>query len=391
MTQFVRNQQDIDAFIASVKGQNGKPLFNSASELLEVIGGRAGLAGANEFFTALDNKLVTQFVYDMTMYPTFLRQNHFIGEFQYGDRFEHIWQLQNFGNVKKYSKNSYTPSDLSNQGIKLTRNQITYHNRQNVQISNAIVLDEKLVRGAFQPNAIGAFNKLLTVYLGTLNIETDEFYYNLEPKVVKVGVKNTVALKNYTAWPKPSYITNDTQYQLSFIKHLLNKMTLPSRGKYSMVGKIGDPNPFSTTAGAKFKKEDFPVRKLNTIGDAFFYVSADFKTRLETFCYATTYNQQFLEIINKMIVMPLDEAQDANGDEVLTVDPFGKMMKPAQTADDPETIYLVTKKAFAVIDRFKVNLSSNWVNGQLVRAIAQFTDYTWLPWNIALKLKLKLT
>ena len=391
MTQFVRNQQDIDAFISSVKGQNGKPLFNSASELLEVIGGRAGLAGANEFFTALDNKLVTQFVYDMTMYPTFLRQNHFIGEFQYGDRFEHIWQLQNFGNVKKYSKNSYTPTDLSNQGIKLTRSQIVYHNKQNVQISNAIVLDEKLVRGAFQPNAIGAFNKLLTVYLGTLNIETDEFYYNLEPKVVKVGVKNTITLKGNTAWPKPSYISNDTQYQLSFIKHLLNKMTLPSRGKYSMVGKIGDANPFSTTAGTKFKKEDFPVRKLNNISDAFFYVSADFKTRLETFCYATTYNEQYLTLINKMIVLPIDEAQDANGDEVLDSDPFGKMMKPAQTADDSETIYLVTKKAFAVIDRFKVNLSSNWVNGQLVRAIAQFTDYTWLPWNIALKLKLKLT
>ena len=88
--------------------------------------------------------------------------------------------------------------------------------------------------------------------------------------------------------------------------------------------------------------------------------------------------------------MPLDEAQIANDDEVLDEDPFGKMMKPAQVADDSETIYLCVKNSFAVMDRFKVRTSSNWVQGQLVITIAQFTDYTWLPWNIGLKIKLSL-
>ena len=390
MTQFVNNQAEIDAFIRSVKGQNGKPLFNSAAELLDVIGGRAGLAGANEFFTALDNKLITQFVYDMTLYPTFLRQNHFIGEFAYGDTFEHIWQKQNFGNVKKYSKDSYNPTDLQNQGIKLTRGQLVYRNKQNVQISNAIVLDEKLVRGAFQPNAIAPFNKLLTVYLATLNIEVDEFYYNLETKVIKT-IKNTYTLKGNTEWPKPSYVTNDTQYQLSYLKHLLNRMLLPTIGKYSMIGKIGDTNPFSTTTPkAKFTKTNFIPRKLNNITDAFFYVSADLKARFEAFGYSTTFNEEFIRIENKMIVAPLDSEQYANGDEVLDSDPFGKLIKPKFDAEDPETVFLVVKDTFAVADRFKVNISSNWVNGQLVRAVAQFTDYTWLPWNIGLKIKLSL-
>ena len=391
MAQFVKNSEERDAFIRSIKGQNGKPLFNSASELLEVIGGRAGLAGANEFFTALDNKLITQFVYDMTMYPTFLRQNHFIGEFQYGDRFEHIWQKQNFKNVKPFKKDSYTPTDLTDQGIKLTRTQIVYQNKQNVQISNAIVLTEYLARGAFQPNAIGAFNKLLTVYLGTLNVEIDEFYYNLETKVVKT-IKNTYTLKNNTDWPKPSYVTNDTQYQLSYLKQLLNKMLLPTRGKYSLIGKTGDTNPFSTTnPKAKFVDDDFVPVKLNNITDAFFYVSANLKARFEAFAYSTTFNQEFIRLENRMIVLPLDSAQYANGAEVLDSDPYGKIIKPAFVAEDPETVFLVVKKSFAVADRFKVNISSNWVNGQLVRAIAQFTDYTWLPWNIGLKIKLKLT
>lgn len=387
---FAENQQQIDAFVKSVKGVNGMPLFNSGEELYNFISGKAGLSGANEFFSALDNKLVTQFVYDMTMYPTFLRQNHFRGEFAYGDTFEHIWQLQNFGNVKPYNKTSYTPKDLETDGIKLTRTQLVYRNKQNVQITNAIALDEKLVRGAFQPNAIGAFNKLIAVYLGTLLIEIDEFYYNLEPKVIKVGVKNTIKLKGNTTWPKPSYVTNDTQYQLSFIKHLLAEMTIPSRGKYSMVGKIGDVNPFATTAGTKFVKTDFPVRKLNSVDDAFFYVSPSLKARFESFCYATTYNEGYLKIANRMIVVPLDRAQEANGAEVLDSDPFGKMMKPAQAKVDSETIYLVTKNAFAITDRFKVSISSNWVNGQLVRTVSQFTDYTWLPWNIAVKIELKL-
>ena len=385
------NQQEFDAFIGSIKNQNGVPFFKNANEALKSFSGPGGLAGANEFFNALTNKLVTQFVYDMTLFPTFLRKNHFRGEFQYGDHFEHIWQLQNWKNVKKYKTDSYTPTDLENQGIKLKRSQITYHNKQNVQITNGILLDEKTVFGAFQPNAIGAANKLIQVYLGTLDIEADEFYYNLEPKVVKVGCKNTVALKNNTAWPKPSYIKNDTQYQLSFLKHLLNKMTLPTRGRYSMLGKIGDDNPLSTLATKpKLTKGEFPVRKLNSISDAFFYVSADLKTRFETFCYATTFNQQFLSIANSMFVMPLDEAQDANGDEILDSDPFGKMMKPAQTAVDSETIFLCVKNSFAVMDRFKVRTSSNWVQGQLVIAIVQFTNYTWLPWNIGLKIKLSL-
>ena len=391
MSNFFKNQADFDAFVSSIKNKNGEPFFKNANEALQSFLGAGGLAGANEFFNALTNKLVTQFVYDMTLFPTFLRKNHFRGEFQYGDHFEHIWQLQNWGNVKKYSTDSYTPTDLKNQGIKLKRPQIVYHNKQNVQITNGLLLDEKLVYGAFQPNAIGAANKLITVYLGTIDVEIDEFYYNLEPKVVKVGCKNTITLKGNTDWTKPSYIENDTQYQLSFLKHLLNKMTLPTRGKYSMLGKIGDDNPLSTLATKpKLKKENFPVRKLNSISDAFFYVSADLKTRFETFCYATTFNQQFLSIANSMYVMPLDEAQVANGDEVLDDDPFGKMMKPAQVADDPETIYLCVKDSFAVMDRFNVRTTSNWVQGQLVIAVAQFTDYTWLPWNIGLKIKLSL-
>ena len=391
MARFFNNQQEFDAFIGSIKNQNGTPFFKNANEALKAFSGAGGLAGANEFFNALTNKLVTQFVYDMTLFPTFLRKNHFRGEFQYGDHFEHIWQLQNWKNIKKYDTNSYTPTDLKNQGIKLKRPQITYHNKQNIQITNAILLDEKLVYAGFQPNAIGAANKLIQVYLGTLDIEVDEFYYNIEPKVVKVGCKNTITLKNNTAWPKPSYVTNDTQYQLSFLKHLLNKMTLPTRGRYSMLGKTGDDNPLSTLATKpKLKDDDFPVRKLNSIADAFFYVSPDLKTRFETFCYATTFNQQFLSIANSMFVMPLDEPQIANGDEVLDDDPFGKMIKPAQVADDSETIYLCVKESFAVMDRFRVRTSSNWVQGQLVIAIAQFTDYTWLPWNIGLKIKLSL-
>ena len=391
MARFFNNQQEFDAFIGSIKNQNGTPFFKNANEALKAFSGAGGLAGANEFFNALTNKLVTQFVYDMTLFPTFLRKNHFRGEFQYGDHFEHIWQLQNWKNIKKYDTNSYTPTDLKNQGIKLKRPQITYHNKQNIQITNAILLDEKLVYAGFQPNAIGAANKLIQVYLGTLDIEVDEFYYNIEPKVVKVGCKNTITLKNNTAWPKPSYVTNDTQYQLSFLKHLLNKMTLPTRGRYSMLGKTGDDNPLSTLATKpKLKDDDFPVRKLNSITDAFFYVSPDLKTRFETFCYATTFNQQFLSIANSMFVMPLDEPQIANGDEVLDDDPFGKMIKPAQVADDSETIYLCVKNSFAVMDRFRVRTSSNWVQGQLVIAIAQFTDYTWLPWNIGLKIKLSL-
>ena len=78
----------------------------------------------------------------------------------------------------------------------------------NIQLVNAIVLDKKLVKSAFLPNMIPAFNEFLAQYLSTMMKEVALYFYYYEIKVLK-QIKNTYVLK--TEYPKPADVKTDTQ------------------------------------------------------------------------------------------------------------------------------------------------------------------------------------
>ena len=382
---FARDAHDREEFIKSIVDKNGNPYFNSAEELAEQFG-TSGIGRANEFFNALSNKLGKQFVERLSSFRNFLYEKHNRGEFPYADYFEHIWQYIIPNNVIKYDTTIYLPNDLSKAGLKLKRPQKVFREPMNIQLVNAIVLDKKLVKSAFMPNMIPAFNKFIAQYLSTMMKEVALYFYYYEIKVLK-QIKNTYVMK--TEYPKPADVKTDTQWKLAYLNWLINEMRPPSIGKYNMIGKIGDTNPLSTTTPkAKLTKADFNPLCLEQ--EVILYTTPRQKSEFETLAYSTTFNPEYIKVTQNMITLRLDEAQLASGDEVLNEGNYWmKEIKKATTADPYETVYLCVPDTFACMKKFEVTTSSTWVLGQFLQTFAWFGLYTPLPYNIGIKIDLR--
>lgn len=383
---YAENQKHIDEFVKYFKDANGKPYFESGEALYqEIIKTSQGIGRANEFFNALANKLAKQFVEKMATFEDFLYKNHSRGEYPYADYFEHLWQYMIPNNVIKYDTTIYDPKDLIKAGLKLKRPQKVFHEPMNIQMVNGIVMDKKLIKSAFMPGMIVAFNEFIGQYKGCVGNEVALYKYFYGIKVLK-QLKNTYVMK--TEFPKPEDAKTDTQWKLAYLNRLLNEMKVPSIGKYNVIGKIGDVNPLATTAGTKLKNNDFNWTRLEE--EPFLYMTARQKSEFETLAYSTTFNPEYIKVNNKMIVLALDQKQLASGDEILDDgNYYQKEIKKEAPADPYETVYVCVRDTFACMKKFEVYTSSVWVLGQWLQTFAWFGLYTPIPYNIGIKVDLR--
>lgn len=366
---------DKDKFVKQITNPRTGTAFTSYNDFVAFYA-HANLSEKNEFFSELNNQIGVQFVEPILQVTTPFYKHHYRGQLAAGDYVQLTWVEPT--NVIKWDKKIYTPDQYISAGGILDNPLLTQEDPTYIKIVSGYEIQEQVIRGFVTPGTITAFNRLLIELASILEQTIRLMFYNVQIKILG-GINN---IKTYDLSKKPSYVTNENQAKMYFIRQQLNKMQQPSFS-FNALGNIGDTDPRDPLGQRKLISSDIRETSLKSINDIVAYMSPTFEAQLSTLTYSTTFNEQYVNINN---IVPTIELLNIDVDQPALpyIDPktsiFSKMVAGAYTAKPYDSIYLVEKDAFVVYDRFRLDQQALWLLNQRTTIMTYFGNVI-IAWN----------
>lgn len=391
-TPLIQTDQERDLLVRSIVDGNGQSIYNSFGDLKEAltaVGVMSDAGVSNAFYPALTNKLSQQFVLPIMATMLRVKENHYKGQFTYGDKFEYIFSQMN--NILRFNDTYFTPKEYTDAGGKLKNKQIAWSTSSFIHIMSGIQINRHIVEAAFTPGTIPAFNALIANITSSIMRAVNLWLYDQEIKVIK-QIANTYTMR--TAYPNPLGASgNKTQWKLAYIKYLIQQMKQPSLA-FSALGKVGDAYPAAyegkKDSSNKIVAADLVPRTINNIDELILYTSPKQAAEFETLAYSTTFNQQFIELSNlKIVSLNIDKQQPAASQIDGTLNKMAAEVAKQAAADDYQTAYLVARSAIDVLDRFEVTTTTKWLTIQWVQMFVYYCTYAVIWQEVGIKIDLK--
>ena len=336
----------------------------------------ANLSEKNEFFSELNNQIGIQFVEPILQVTTPFYKHHYRGQLAAGDYVQLTWIEPT--NIIKWDRKIYTPDQYIAAGGILDNPLLNQQDPTYIKIVSGYEIQEQVIKGFVTPGTITAFNRLLIELASMLEQTVRLMFYNVQIKILG-GINN---VKTYDLSTKPSYVTNENQAKMFFLRQQMNLMKQPSFS-FNALGNVGDKDPRDPLGQRVLTKDDIRETSLASTNDIIAYMSPTFEAQLTTLTYSTTFNEQYVNINNivptiEMLNLDVDQPALSYIDPKISI--FSKMVAGAYTAKPYDTVYLVEKDAFVVYDRFRLDQQALWLLNQRTTIMTYFGNVL-IAWN----------
>lgn len=371
----ITSSADKDKFVKQIKNPRTGTPFTSYNDFVAFYA-HANLSEKNEFFSELNNQIGMQFVEPILQVTTPFYKHHYRGQLAAGDYVQLTWLEPT--NVIKWDKRIYTPSEYIKAGGILDNPLLPQQDPTYIKVVSGYEIQEQVIKGFVTPGTITAFNRLLIELAAMLEQTVRLMFYKVQIKIL--GMINNI--KTYDLSKKPSYVTNENQAKMYFIRQQLNLMRQPSF-KFNALGNVGDTDPRDPLGQRKLTTNDIRETSLSSINDIVAYMSPTFEAQLSTLTYSTTFNEQYVNINNivpTIELLNIDVDQPAQPYIDPTISIFSKAVAAAYTKKNYDSVYLVEKDAFVVYDRFRLNQQALWLLNQRTTIMTYFGNVI-VAWN----------